>query len=244
MARASLPRRTLVVLLVLVSVFLFVVYHLARRWYANWKPRWESAKLRVLEQNRATQANAGAGSAEAEAGAQEQVTVAVASAPTPPSSALQQQSAAPNRPQSEVDLAAEAGLVEADDDSYEASLNLARAASLRTAEDATASQTQPTVPTAPQQASRPDIPRDDVPHDYRCPITLELMEDPVVASDGFSYERVAITAWLRGRHPTSPVTGARMDRSDVVPNHTLKAAIESFVDSYRTGAVVASNQGV
>ena len=30
------------------------------------------------------------------------------------------------------------------------------------------------------------------PHEFICPITCERMSDPVVASDGYSYERDAI----------------------------------------------------
>ncbi|CAG9320660.1 unnamed protein product [Blepharisma stoltei] len=31
----------------------------------------------------------------------------------------------------------------------------------------------------------------NVPVDFLCPITKEIMEDPVVASDGYTYERIA-----------------------------------------------------
>ena len=44
--------------------------------------------------------------------------------------------------------------------------------------------------------------------DLRCPITLEVMRDPVMAADGHSYEREAILRWLRG-HRTSPLTGRK-----------------------------------
>ena len=39
-----------------------------------------------------------------------------------------------------------------------------------------------------------------------CPITNELMTDPVFTMDGQTYERAAIEAWLRN-HDTSPATG-------------------------------------
>ena len=38
----------------------------------------------------------------------------------------------------------------------------------------------------------------ELPHEYVCSITLELMRDPVVASDGHSYERASIEDELRG----------------------------------------------
>ena len=35
----------------------------------------------------------------------------------------------------------------------------------------------------------------NIPEDYLCPITQELMEDPVIAADGHSNERAAITPY-------------------------------------------------
>ena len=36
------------------------------------------------------------------------------------------------------------------------------------------------------------IGRGELPDDYYCSITCEVMSDPVIAADGYSYERVAI----------------------------------------------------
>ena len=43
-----------------------------------------------------------------------------------------------------------------------------------------------------------------------CPITAEIMTDPVSTMDGFTYERAAITEWLR-TNDTSPFTGAKLE---------------------------------
>jgi len=45
----------------------------------------------------------------------------------------------------------------------------------------------------------PDLNEEDVdnaPTEFLCPITRQIMLDPVVASDGMSYERLAVTRWL------------------------------------------------
>ena len=42
-------------------------------------------------------------------------------------------------------------------------------------------------------------------HEYTCPITAEIMTDPVSTLDGFTYERTAITEWLL-TNDTSPRT--------------------------------------
>ena len=49
-----------------------------------------------------------------------------------------------------------------------------------------------------------------VPFEYKCPITAEIMEDPVVIADGKTYERAAIEQWL-ARSNLSPMTGGQLD---------------------------------
>jgi len=66
-----------------------------------------------------------------------------------------------------------------------------------------------------------------VPDEFRCPITCELMEDPVICGDGHTYERSAIVRWL-GSHGSSPKTNARLQTREVLPNHNLKAVIATF----------------
>lgn len=63
-----------------------------------------------------------------------------------------------------------------------------------------------------------------VPDEFRCPITREIMEDPVICSDGHTYDRQAITRWLSS-HGTSPKTNQRLANREVIPNHTLRALI-------------------
>jgi len=57
-----------------------------------------------------------------------------------------------------------------------------------------------------------------------CPITQEIMEDPVVCADGHSYERQAITQWLLSRD-TSPATNTALLHRNVVPNYALRNLI-------------------
>ena len=69
-----------------------------------------------------------------------------------------------------------------------------------------------------------------MPEEFICPISNFLMEDPVLAEDGRSYEREMIEAWFAQlaaqgqRHMTSPVTRQRMGRS-LRANDTVKRAI-------------------
>jgi len=55
------------------------------------------------------------------------------------------------------------------------------------------------------------------------------MEDPVIASDGYSYERRCITEWFsQGKHD-SPVTKARLSNLNLSPNMTLKQVIGEWM---------------
>jgi hypothetical protein len=62
------------------------------------------------------------------------------------------------------------------------------------------------------------------PEEFFCPITLELMRDPVFATDGHSYERAAITEWLLS-HARSPKTGAPLENPMLIPNHVLRGQL-------------------
>jgi Mg-chelatase subunit ChlD len=60
-----------------------------------------------------------------------------------------------------------------------------------------------------------------------CPITHQLMQDPVSDRDGHTYEANAIAAWVRERG-TSPMTRTPLSLDDLVPNRALRDAIEEF----------------
>ena len=59
----------------------------------------------------------------------------------------------------------------------------------------------------------------------RCPITQEIMRDPVICADGHSYDRGAIHAWLQA-HDTSPLTGSVLNHKMLTPNHALRSIID------------------
>lgn len=62
---------------------------------------------------------------------------------------------------------------------------------------------------------------------FMCSMTLAFMEDPVMTSDGQSYERAAIEEWL-STNDTSPVTGAVLANKALISNIALKRAISEF----------------
>ncbi|KAF8702446.1 hypothetical protein HU200_032823 [Digitaria exilis] len=64
-----------------------------------------------------------------------------------------------------------------------------------------------------------------VPSYFICPILQEIMNDPHMAADGFTYEGEAIKGWLDGGHSTSPMTNLKLEHSLLVPNRALRSAI-------------------
>ena len=58
-----------------------------------------------------------------------------------------------------------------------------------------------------------------------CPITCETFVEPVLASDGHTYESSAIQAWL-AEHSTSPLTGEAMPKGELRPNWIVKGLVE------------------
>ena len=63
--------------------------------------------------------------------------------------------------------------------------------------------------------------------EFICPITHELLHDPVVARDGHTYERSAIEKWLQ-IHSVSPRNGDEMDKT-VLPNTNIKKIIADLI---------------
>jgi hypothetical protein len=58
---------------------------------------------------------------------------------------------------------------------------------------------------------------DDNDDRFKCPITHEYFTNPVVAADGFCYERTAIIEWFKHRN-TSPKTNLQLEHICVCPS--------------------------
>ncbi|XP_024996107.1 U-box domain-containing protein 33-like isoform X1 [Cynara cardunculus var. scolymus] len=71
--------------------------------------------------------------------------------------------------------------------------------------------------------------RCQIPHYFNCPIFQEMMQDPVVAADGYTYEAEALRGWLDSGHNTSPMTNLELANSNLVPNRALKSAIQEWL---------------
>ncbi|CAN6240681.1 unnamed protein product [Urochloa humidicola] len=72
---------------------------------------------------------------------------------------------------------------------------------------------------------------EEPPQLFLCPISMELMEDPVTVSTGVTYDRRSIERWFfKYGKTTCPATMQHLSSFDLTPNHTLKSVISSWLD--------------
>ncbi|KAJ6945095.1 hypothetical protein NC651_000201 [Populus alba x Populus x berolinensis] len=70
---------------------------------------------------------------------------------------------------------------------------------------------------------------DSIPHDFICPLTGQLFEDPVTLETGQTFEREAIREWFDQGNKTCPVSGKTLACSTVpLTNSILKLVIDSW----------------
>ncbi|KAM0858778.1 hypothetical protein ACQ4PT_047617 [Festuca glaucescens] len=71
----------------------------------------------------------------------------------------------------------------------------------------------------------------DVPSYFICPILQDVMREPLIAADGFTYEAEAIREWIDSGHHTSPMTNLELLHRDLLPNHALRSAIQEWLQT-------------
>ncbi|KAI4973111.1 hypothetical protein ZWY2020_028819 [Hordeum vulgare] len=72
-----------------------------------------------------------------------------------------------------------------------------------------------------------------IPDDFLCPITLEIMTDPVIVASGQTYERRSIQKWLDSGERTCPKTRQPLVHLSLAPNYALKNLILQWCDKHK-----------
>lgn len=67
----------------------------------------------------------------------------------------------------------------------------------------------------------------EIPHEFYCSISQDIMNDPVITCDGHTYDRYSIERWFQ-YNSTSPLTGLRLDSTVLISNIALKNAIDKY----------------
>ncbi|KAF7235241.1 WD repeat, SAM and U-box domain-containing protein 1 [Varanus komodoensis] len=71
-----------------------------------------------------------------------------------------------------------------------------------------------------------------IPDEFLCPITRELMKEPVIAADGYSYEKQAMENWIVKKRHSSPMTNLPLQKLVLIPNRSLKMAINRWLETH------------
>ncbi|KAF5482413.1 hypothetical protein F2P56_002986 [Juglans regia] len=69
-----------------------------------------------------------------------------------------------------------------------------------------------------------------VPSYFRCPLSSELMLDPVILASGQTYERSSIQKWLDNGLTICPKTRQTLSHTNLIPNYTVKAMVANWCD--------------
>ncbi|KAK7400455.1 hypothetical protein VNO78_11663 [Psophocarpus tetragonolobus] len=69
----------------------------------------------------------------------------------------------------------------------------------------------------------------NLPDHFKCPISLEIMSDPVILSSGHTFDRSSIQRWLDAGHRTCPITKLPLPEHPLlIPNHALRSLISNY----------------
>lgn len=69
----------------------------------------------------------------------------------------------------------------------------------------------------------------ELPEYFKCPISLEIMSDPVILSSGHTFDRASIQRWIDAGHRTCPITKLPLpDPPILIPNHALRSLISNY----------------
>ncbi|XP_059645037.1 U-box domain-containing protein 21 [Cornus florida] len=76
-----------------------------------------------------------------------------------------------------------------------------------------------------------------IPTHFRCPISLDLMKDPVTLTTGITYDRESIEKWIEAGNHKCPVTNQVLRSFDQIPNHAIRKMIQDWCVENRSNGV-------
>ncbi|KAL8549599.1 hypothetical protein ACS0TY_008443 [Phlomoides rotata] len=82
-----------------------------------------------------------------------------------------------------------------------------------------------------------------IPEDFLCPISLELMKDPVIVSTGQTYERSYIQRWIDCGNTTCPKTQQKLQNLTLTPNYVLRSLISQWCMKHNVEQTTALMNG-
>ncbi|KAH9610563.1 hypothetical protein KSS87_006068 [Heliosperma pusillum] len=73
-----------------------------------------------------------------------------------------------------------------------------------------------------------DDPAFSCPSEFRCPLSKQLMRDPVIISTGQTYDKPFIQNWLKAGHRICPLTQQVLSHSLLTPNYIIRQMISDW----------------
>jgi hypothetical protein len=70
------------------------------------------------------------------------------------------------------------------------------------------------------------------PDEFVCPITGDIMKQPLMTRYGINFERHAILQWIADRNATCPITRRELNIKDLIPNNALKYRINTWCETH------------
>lgn len=100
--------------------------------------------------------------------------------------------------------------------------------------DASAPQNFSSVPATTPTSLETSEYDEEIPENYCCPITQDIMTDPVIIKSGHTFERKNITDWVSGKK-TCPITRESINSDDlIIPNRALKNEIDAWKEKHKS----------
>ena len=98
-------------------------------------------------------------------------------------------------------------------------------------------QHQPQQQQSPQQQKQEPLQEDEenkpqAPTSFYCPVSMELMADPVMVATGHTYDRICMEKWIKQGNRTCPCTGSRLLHLELTPNYALRTAIQEWAHNH------------
>lgn len=69
------------------------------------------------------------------------------------------------------------------------------------------------------------------PEEFRCPLSKDLMRDPVIVATGQTFDRPFIQKWLKAGNRTCPLTQQVLSHTILTPNHIIRGMISKWCKS-------------
>ncbi|KAL0417986.1 UNVERIFIED_CONTAM: U-box domain-containing protein 9 [Sesamum radiatum] len=71
-----------------------------------------------------------------------------------------------------------------------------------------------------------------VPEEFKCPLSKELMRDPVIIASGQTFDRPFIQKWLKAGNRTCPRTQQVLSHTILTPNHLIREMIAEWCKNH------------